>query len=707
MSSNCSNRGLRRIDSSMPRRVTPRFTVRQIRHTAAVFSGLHEINWSAMYHAYGTAEEVPELLMAMRSSDPDKRNSAFDRFYSAVHHQGDVYPCTTASLPFLYELAMDPSTPDRPAIVDLLVSIGTEAIERGDIIYTEFVNFSSARTVMRARAGAFLNLASDHDVRVRCAALPGLALFVDDPKPLRDRFAAARTVAEALAAIKAIGTLALRVPDLAADTANWLTARAVNPDLDARARIAAVAQRARCSPDQIDGNVVPTTIQLLAEVTPTWLPPEPEPLVAPEDGVPPFVTAMFADMEQDGRVHAWTTDSIETLHEALDGRVSERSALLTAQLRSPDLGTRLDGIPMCAELVQSWRGNHTSLIVLLGEQLGVGADELAVAAAKALYECRAIAQPAREALAAYITRHGPQGWVSPRSDVRRACQEAVMTLAKLGDLRALPFLLVALDSGIDDWRAVHVAGELPTAADQLVPRLSRKLAAVDFTGSAIDFTATRLISALGKLGDPAAVPVLVDVLQTAVKTNKPLIKRIALAALGRFGSTALVALEVIRPLVTDDDVRGSAVTALWAIGGNSTEVLPLLDVLLYEGNTSEIIDAANVLTEIGPTAAGAVPRLRELLAHNYEWVRVHAAAALWAIGGDNSVLDPLLQVWKQNPATGNAVLACLDRMGPAAAPALPELRTQLALPRRAGRFDEIGDDEELSRLGRTIIARLA
>ncbi len=39
-----------------------------------------------------------------------KRHS---HFYGAAHHQGDVYPCTAASLPFLFDLADSAETPDR------------------------------------------------------------------------------------------------------------------------------------------------------------------------------------------------------------------------------------------------------------------------------------------------------------------------------------------------------------------------------------------------------------------------------------------------------------------------------------------------------------------------------------------------------------------------------------------------------------------
>ncbi|GGS10139.1 hypothetical protein GCM10010269_56580 [Streptomyces humidus] len=95
--------------------------------------------------------------------------------------------------------------------------------------------------------------------------------------------------------------------------------------------------------------------------------------------------------------------------------------------------------------------------------------------------------------------------------------------------------------------------------------------------------------------------------------------------------------------------------------------MPLLLGLLDDPITFCISDAADLLGEIGPPASVALPRLRGLLAHHYEWVRVRCAAALWEIDGETeapAVLDALLQAMAKNPATANHVVACLDRMGP-------------------------------------------
>ncbi|MGI8333613.1 HEAT repeat domain-containing protein [Actinomadura scrupuli] len=688
-----------------------------------MFNGLHDIDWSSMEHAYGSAEEIPSLLSALCSTDAEERNKALSRFYGAVHHQGDVYLCTTASLPFLFELAGDAAVPGRAAIVALLVSIGSEAVERCEDDYGGPMDHVGAAAVMRERAEAFVGFASDTDPRVRRAAIPGLGLFLDDANRagavLRGRLSAEPGIVERLLVVETMATLALRLPTWSDEAMAWLAGLAADSAAGTETRLAAVVQRARCAPAQISQDIVPAAIGLLREVAHATAPPgewrDSPRRAAPAGGVPPQIVAAFEDLDRQGRVHASTTDLMRTFHRALAARIPQRTALLAEQLRSPDPGSRLDAIRMSAELMKSWRGDHTSLIMLVAEHLDATDQEVAAEAAAVLEACHPIAEPAREALAAHVlaqrAAYGPDVWAAPQPHLRRAHQKAVRGLARLGDARAVPSLLTALDSGVDDWRAVQVAGTLPEAADRLVPRLCDHLRRVDLAQQRFEMSARSMLSALAALGDQAALPLIADTLAAAVRHQQWDITCSALEALKVFGSAAAPALGAIRPLTASSDahVRPAAVSALWAIGGDQEEVMPLLHDLLEDRIPFQISEAADVLGAIGRPAVAALPRLRELLAHDYEWVRVACAAALWEMGGEaeaSTVLDTLLQVWAQNPATANHVVACLDRMGLAAESALPQLRSQLALPQRGGRFASIDNDEELQRVSRLIIARL-
>lgn len=670
-----------------------------------MLSGLHDVDWASMHHAYGSADEVPALLEALRSPDAAARREALSDFYGKVHHQGDVYRSTTASLPFLLELAGDPDTPDRHAIVALLISIGEVAVERCEMDYID-ADFAGAAAFLREHAESFVDLAGDPACRVRQAAIPGLGLLLADAGRaltlLQDRAAMRFCLLERLRVAQTAATLAQRLPVIVPAATAWLADLAADPAGEPEFRLAAVIHRARCTPDAIGDGLAPAAIGLLREIAAAAPPeqpwPEPPPVAPPAEGVPPFVAAAFEDLDRMNRRFALTTDLLRTLHDLLDARVAQRTDLLVEQLGSPEPGVRLDAIRMTSDLLGSCRGDHSALIRLVAAQLGASNLEVAAEAATLLERHDAIAAPAREALAALLAGHGPAGWATPRRHLRRLHQRAVMALAKLGDARAVPSLLVALDGDVDAWLAVQVAGMLPQAAEQLVPRLCDRLRRADLSEQGPSSVGA-ILSALATLGDPTAVPVITGTLTAAVDRKNWHAAQSALRALRALGQVAASALPQIRSVTAVDDTssRAAAVTTLWAVGGDRDEVMPLARALL---DTFAVRDAADVLGQIGPPAAAALPRLRERLSDSYDWNRVHVAAAIWDIGGGpeaSVVLDTLLRAWQNNSATGNHVVACLMRMGSAAAPALPQIRAELGRPERGGRFGSVADDEQLLR----------
>jgi hypothetical protein len=78
-----------------------------VRDIDELLAGVTDVGWNRMKHAYGPATEVPALLRGLTDLDPAARETALDAFYGAVHHQGDVYGCTLAALPFLLRIAAD------------------------------------------------------------------------------------------------------------------------------------------------------------------------------------------------------------------------------------------------------------------------------------------------------------------------------------------------------------------------------------------------------------------------------------------------------------------------------------------------------------------------------------------------------------------------------------------------------------------------
>jgi hypothetical protein len=92
-----------------------------------VLEGLEAVDWAALGQAYGSAEDVPAWLRALRSPDPEVRQWGHED-WNIVHRQGTRYSATAPAVPFLVELATAPDTHDRAWLVNLLAyaAVGNE-----------------------------------------------------------------------------------------------------------------------------------------------------------------------------------------------------------------------------------------------------------------------------------------------------------------------------------------------------------------------------------------------------------------------------------------------------------------------------------------------------------------------------------------------------------------------------------------------------
>ncbi|NEB99212.1 PBS lyase, partial [Streptomyces anulatus] len=197
-----------------------------------MFSGIDEVDWASMEHAYGPADDVPELLRGLASDDPAEREAALDGMYGAVHHQGDVYACTLACIPFLFELAVDPGVQDRGSVVELLTSIGGFDLDEDDEAEIDedeiegAANYAMAAAAVTAGAGVFFELIADEDPGVRLAAPLALATLHRHPVRvlalLRERLPVEPDEEVRLALVEAAGRVALRHRPLAGRVGEWL-----------------------------------------------------------------------------------------------------------------------------------------------------------------------------------------------------------------------------------------------------------------------------------------------------------------------------------------------------------------------------------------------------------------------------------------------------------------------------------------------------
>jgi hypothetical protein len=97
-----------------------------------VLEKLDRIPWHELTHAYGPADDVPDLLRALAlPSDPSEEEGPLWQLFGNIWHQGTVYEATSHAVPFLIGLVADPATPDRTGILNLLASIadGTSYVD--------------------------------------------------------------------------------------------------------------------------------------------------------------------------------------------------------------------------------------------------------------------------------------------------------------------------------------------------------------------------------------------------------------------------------------------------------------------------------------------------------------------------------------------------------------------------------------------------
>ncbi|MCX5393174.1 PBS lyase [Streptomyces sp. NBC_00094] len=649
-----------------------------------MLTGIEEVDWASLGHAYGPADDVPALLRGLASDDPAERETALDGMYGAVHHQGDVYDSTLACIPFLLELVADPAVQDRGGIVELLTSIGGIELDADDELDEldpddeEFIpaaNYAMAAAAIAAGADVFLGLVEDTDPEVRLAAPCALASLHPEPARvltlLRERLTVERDTEVRLALVASVGRIALRHAGLRSETVEWLAwlARAAQ---DPGLRLAALAQLARCAPAAIPDDVVPWVTELLEEIRAaacgsTGVAGD---AGAEVDGgaggdagadcgraLPPTLIGQVRELLEEhsaGRPAPWTEELLRTLHSALDDRVDDRIALILTQLRSPDRWQRSDGIWLCGGLIRVWRGRYEEVVRLIGEQLHDPDPRLREAAANFLERLFDVGGPAADALVARLTT-GPDG--------PGAAQGEPGGLDGPGRLDG-----PAIPGGLDGPGGSGGSGSPSGSGGSGAPS--------GFVGRSGRDTA---LLALARAGDTRAVPLLARALEERE------VRRELLYAVDGLGPAAATLTPLLRRRLAevelDEQLFDRASPLLFALaavrGGQAVpEVLRVLHGAPEFRRDWVRESALRTLAAFGPAAREAVPELRRLLAAESASVATAAARALWAAEGDRGDVLPALERWLRPGSSGPewccAALA-LGEIGPAAAVTAPAL----------------------------------
>ncbi|MGW3017941.1 HEAT repeat domain-containing protein [Streptomyces longwoodensis] len=673
-----------------------------------MFTGIHEVDWASLRHAYGSAEDVPGLLRGLTSADPAERGTALDELYGSLHHQGRVYDATLACVPFLLRLAAHEGVPERACLVDLLVSIGDgdRADGRGD-----------GAGAVRAGAEVFVRLAADPDPGVRRAAAGAVVRFLDDPARalavVRERLTAEREDGVLIGLIEALGLVVRRHPVVAGEALDLLAAQSA-PPYGPAPRLAALAQLTGCAPERVPPDLVATALRLLRERSAQRARVPHAPARPGGESLVDRLHGAHPSDEEGARL-------LRTLHTALDDRLTERTALLEGQLACPDPTDRCNAVWLAAALVRGWRGDHTATVRLVGEQLAGGEGRLRDAAVSVLRTLFALAAPAADHLYALVGAR-PDLWVQHWRGPGPVLGAPLDALARTGDARAVPVLAEVLalpEPPRDAGSAVLCLGG---AGAPLVPALRHALGRVPLDRPGAAERAAPLVRALGVLRAAEAVPELVRLVEGRGADPGGRLTQVALEALERIGPPAREASPALRAALRGEHA-GAAAAALWAVERDARAVLPVLRGDLAAGDARRRTLAARRLARLGPAAGAALPALRSRVADGHGALegrhgrdlrdaeeRAAAACAVGSISGSTEeVAGPLRELWTAHPSVRRGVAACLAGLVPAAAPLRDLAATELArLRRHTARTHGYGShdvphDEELLRLCREVV----
>jgi hypothetical protein len=699
------------------------------------FADVADIDWASLQHAYGAADDVPEMLRDLASADPARRELGMDVLWGSVHHQGDVYDSTVAVIPLLIRAALLPEFPERVGVIEVLASIAENwqpGMYSRDEEHADWAGHAArAHAIIAAAVESFLPLLHDANADVRRVVAEMLAYFPGERAlifpAVRDALArsAAATGLEPpgpgeISALIDAGTgFAAREEATGAVVDEWLVSL-WQGSTDPTERLAVISRIAGRGQAAFPGDLVQTVSALVDEVYARA--PETEPAAELPDP-PPIRTSLVATLRAKnqkvnlGQRAPWVGVLLDDIHRALDTRVAERTALALHELRAPEWERRYHGTRAANRVISQYRGDHAELVRRIGEQLAHPEQRVREMAELGLRTLGEDAAPALDSLLARVAQ-GPDAW----SD-HNGVSDSVYVLARLRDPRVLP--IVRWHVGV--WRP-----KMPNPILSLRKKPEVPLRPPSSLG--------RTLSALGPLA-AEFIPLLLDLLKIPGPERGYDERNMHIATLGALGPQAASAVPALLFALDDPTLAESAAKALATIAPDapkvraafsrivdqekpgcitaartlatthpSTELASLLLRHLDDDGRAGL-EAANALHLFAQHQIHLTPeiRLQATRAEN-SWSRLIAAIALHEAENDvTTATAALTWAWDANPSIRAEVARYLPKLGePAQTEFTTRLDAELADPKRHGSrqfptgasTDTITDDEELLRLCR-------
>jgi hypothetical protein len=408
-----------------------------------------EVDWGRFYHAYGAADDVPDLLRALSAPDQQHASASLSTLWNRVRHQGGSSAPLALAVPFLLRAAADRAVHNRAQLLLLAAEAGHRnhfgGDRREDLLQVEdppeeagfdVSGYPAGRTLQAARdaltAGAPLltGLLGDPDPAVRAHAAYALATSASPPSrarhDLRARLAVEREPPVRISLVLAVTQLAVEQaddPGIVAWTQQLWTSQGNPADVRLAGALAWLcATQARPPAALLD-----LLTALAGAPAAQWLQDVPWPgNIGYHGGLAAWLVSFLGD---DPQVQAQLTASLITR----PGHVVAASACRAAH-----------------DVARVWRARTDEMLGLLAGCLGHRDRTVHVAAIRLLARSGAVPARVADPVATVLDDDDPEllAW-------------AAATLAHRGDARAVGSLTELLTRTECPWSCMRTASPAP------------------------------------------------------------------------------------------------------------------------------------------------------------------------------------------------------------------------------------------------------
>jgi hypothetical protein len=623
---------------------------------AHALDGLDDRPWSAVSHAYGAADDLPDLLRALAGPGDDAADEALSELYGCVLHQGTVYAATVEAVPFLARLAAA-----GRRTTDVLALLGGMAESEDEYEVAP----GAVREAVARRLPLLLPLLEDDDPEVRRWAVWTVAHTRASGAVLPALRARWEKEGEPAVRAEVLTGIARLDPALGAA----LAAGVLDAEQPAQLRLAAVfAGLDAGTPWSGEHHTVMLSV----------LPAGP-------------LTSAGMRMDRGEPLCAVVETLLERRTEADREAVF---ALLDAALRDEGQEVRTEARWAAARACTLSRSAPRRLLPGLLASVGAGAGRTPderdlVDITPLLGRLGAAAAQAAPALAPLAGRNPDQ----EDDPADRALAALVLTAPAVAApllARALPRRPRALDAAAGFHASDDVCA-LP-CHEELLDAVRRRLRDPDDLDGAEVWRLTRLLTGWGGRSG-AALAELQALLPRFPVQVAPAVAAIAAARPPAERARAAEALRSAALAGAADDGALRAASALHSLTGDDAPLLDRLARRLTAG-PRDVAEAASAAAELGPAAAALTAALRAALSdpdagavHPVLDADTAIASALWSIEGDGDTAVAVLEsvfartegdTWARW-TTGRAARAAAA-MGPAGRPLTARLESLLATP---------------------------